>query len=119
MNWLGRLYKFFWARTSARPWTYEIRDWSNHHPFAAGAVVATTIILGLGIELATIVLFAPWWAVALSLPAVLFWNFMAFIAGHLYWQTAGDFVKESGTKRRTLISKIGEWIKDWLSWREV
>ncbi len=119
MNWLKRFYAFFWTRTSARPWTYEIRDWTQRHPFAAGAIIATTVIMGLGIELITIVLFAPWWAVLLALPAVLFWNAAAFLAGHLYWDTAGAYVQESGTRRRTIVDKIWRAIKDYWNWKEV
>ena len=72
MRRLQRFYAFFWSRTSGRPYTYGIRDWSARHPKWAGAIISL-IIAGV---LATQVLSF----------------FLAFLAGHLFWDTAGAYI---------------------------
>ena len=114
MDWLKKFYKFFWSRTSARPWTYEIRDWTIRHPFAAGSIATVTVIGGVTSQVVGVVTFGYW-----AVPVVVFWDFMAFVGGHLYWDTAGAYVKVSGHRRRTFVDKVVRGIKDWLSWREV
>ena len=39
-EWLNRVYAVFWRATSGRPWTYEIRQWTDRHPLWAGLIIA-------------------------------------------------------------------------------
>jgi len=92
---LKRIYEFFWRRTSGRPWTYEIRDWSDRYPGAALAIavpVAAAFVIGQMM----FVMWAGW----LALPYMLFADFMAFVAGHLYWDTAGRHIRSKSEFRK-------------------
>ena len=87
MGWLKSFYALFWRPTSGRPWTYEIRDWSERHKgwvyliiaFVTGSLVAGQLLLPAVVGL---------WA----LPFIAFADFMAFVAGHIYWDTSGTYV---------------------------
>lgn len=89
MSVLQAIYRFFWSRTTKRPWTYQIRDWTLHHPlrvWPAVTAIAAAFVVGQ-VELTR--RFGR-----RAAPFVLFADFMAFVAGHLWWDTAGAYVKE-------------------------
>jgi len=70
-----------------RPWTYEIRDWSSRHELwtiVIAAPVTAAFILG---QMELVIAFG--W---LALPFVLWADFMAFVAGHLFWDTRGKYL---------------------------
>jgi hypothetical protein len=77
---IGRLYELAWRPTTKRPWTFQIRDWASHHPYRVWPIVALCVVVFVGLQMV-----APmelgWWA----LPVVLFADFLAFLAAHLWW----------------------------------
>jgi len=85
---VGAVYAFLWRNTAGRPWTYEIRDWTTRHPLAAAFFLAGIIGGALAAQLAT-----PFYLGAFAIPIVVFVDFLALLAGHLYWDTAGAYIK--------------------------
>ena len=84
---IRKIYKFFWSNTSRRPWTYEIRDWTERHKdWGALIVVGVTTAFVIG-QMYLTVHFGYW-----SIPFVLWADFMAFVAGHLFWDTDGAYI---------------------------
>ena len=94
MRLLKRLYERVWRPTAGRPWTYQLRDFSRHHPFRFWLVfVVTAVILFVGqIQL---VIWFGWWAA----PFVAFADFMSFVAAHLIWGS-GPFTRPVSDFRR-------------------
>ncbi len=92
MRFLKRIYAFFWRKTSGRPWTYEIRDWTRRHPRWAGVVVGFLVAVFSFGQIALPKMFG--WKAA---PFVAFADFLALLAGHLFWDTEGPYVKEKGS----------------------
>ena len=88
MRLLKRLYEYIWRPTSGRPWTYEIRDWCDRHPKWA-LVIALPVTAGFIAGQVLLVMMFRFWA----LPFVIFADFMAFVAGHLFWSTTGSYLK--------------------------
>jgi len=88
LRFLGRIYEFFWRPTTGRPWTYQIRDWTRHHPWRVWPIVALTTTCFVTGEI-LLPMYFGWKA----LPFILWTNFMGFVAGHLFWDTAGGYVK--------------------------
>jgi hypothetical protein len=85
---LKRLYELVWRPTAGRPWTYEIRDWCDRHPIW-GLVVALPVAAGfVAGQVYLVGEFRVW-----ALPFVVFADFMAFVAGHLFWDTAGKYIR--------------------------
>ena len=82
LSWLKKLYELLWRPTAGRPWTYVIRDWTLSHPLWAFIVVST---IAAGFVAGQITLTMSFGVV--SLPFVLFADFMAFVAGHLFWDS--------------------------------
>jgi hypothetical protein len=81
---LGWLYKQLWSRTTGRPWTYVIRQYTKHQQWArAGAV-----ILYSGLLVPPVL--HNLWVDALVLLTL---YFLCFLAGHLWWDTAGKYIK--------------------------
>lgn len=85
--WMQRIYAFFWRRTSGRPWTYEIRDWSHRHSRWAWLIVGFLIVSGVAAQFLSAQLFGLW-----AVPAIVWFDFMAYLGGHLYWDTSGEYV---------------------------
>lgn len=92
LRWLKRLmqrvYEYLWRPTAGRPWTYEIRDWSDRHP---GWALLISVVVAVGFVAGQVILVRLFGWVAL--PFVLFADFMAFVAGHLFWDTSGSYIK--------------------------
>ena len=90
IGWLKALYELVWRPTTHRPWTYQIRDWTRHHPLRVWpivAVISTAFFVG---QMEAVRLFG--WPAA---PFVVFADFMAYVAGHLWWDTGSDYVLET------------------------
>lgn len=86
---VGWVYEhLMWRWTAGRPWTYAIRDWTSRHPEWA-LLVALPVTAALVVGQVVSVSYLGWWA----LPAVLFADFMAVTAGHLFWDTRGPYVQ--------------------------
>lgn len=87
---LGWLYeRGLWRWTTGRPWTYQLRDWTRHHPLRVWPIVA----LIAAAFFAGQVQLAAWfgWKAAAF---VAFADFMAYVAGHLWWDTLGTHIKD-------------------------
>ena len=86
---LGWFYEHvMWRPTAGRPWTYEIRAWCDRHvilalgiaiPTAAGFVMAQFLSVYL----------LSWW----GLPVIVAVDFVGYLAGHLWWDTRGEYIK--------------------------
>lgn len=88
MRFLGWLYEhILWRWTTKRPWTFQLRDWSVHHPFRVWPIVALIVVCGVAGQMFAVTSWG-WWA----LPVVVFVDFLAFLAAHLWWGT-GKFTK--------------------------
>jgi hypothetical protein len=85
---LKRLYELVWRPTAGRPWTYEIRDWCDRHVNWA-LTIAIPVTASFVVGQMVLVQWAGWFA----LPFMLFADFMAFVAGHLFWDTAGKYIQ--------------------------
>lgn len=85
---LSDLYVALWKNTSGRPWTYVFREWVDKHPktssiilpFVFGAVLVSSRLLKVLPD-------GGWWWFFTILTA-----FAWFLAGHLWWDTAGAYI---------------------------
>jgi len=83
-----RFYRFFWIHTSGRPWTYEIRDWTERHRIWGALItggVTTAFFTG---QMLLTIYFGYW-----SIPFMVWADFMAFVAGHLFWDSEGTYIQ--------------------------
>lgn len=87
LTFLGSLYALVWMPTAGRPWTYEIRDWSERHKgwaYLIGVSVTGAFVTGQAV--------LPQMVGMWALPFIGFADFMAFVAGHLFWDTHGVYI---------------------------
>ena len=77
-NLLAKGYRLLWSPTTQRPWTYAIRQ-------TAGWKVSLAIAIAFAILL-VLVSINPYAAVIAALAS-------GFLAGHLWWDTKGTYIK--------------------------
>ena len=102
---LGRAYELVWSCAPGRPWTYAIREWAHRHPtgaaFCIPAVVAA-VVAGQVLSMVRLPLGA-------GIALVILGDFLFFAGGHLFWDTAGEYIKPGSwfQKARGLLSMRG------------
>ena len=92
---IGGAYELAWRRTIGRPFTYAIREWSHRIPGRAAAVIP---VLVLGV-LAFQVLSMLWLPMGIGSALVVLGDFCYFSGGHLWWDTAGEYIKSARHRR--------------------
>lgn len=88
IDFLKTIYAFFWRNTSGRPWTYEIRDWVGRHPFWGWLIVCFVVAAGIASQVLSVMTFDLY-----ALPVIIFMDFLAYVGGHLFWDTEGKYVQ--------------------------
>ncbi len=86
---LGGFYAVLWKATLGRPYTYWFRESAKNHPVVASVIILITVIMAF----IAMRLFHQWYAIGLQ---AFYW----FLLGHLYWDTAGAYIKPVRYKKR-------------------
>jgi len=92
INLVRKFYRFFWSHTSGRPWTYEIRDWTERHRVWGALITGGVTAAFFAGQMLLTIYFGYW-----SIPFMVWADFMAFVAGHLFWDTDGAYIHMKGT----------------------
>ena len=85
------IYKAFWVNTTKRPWTYCMREAVIHHPKTASFIlpfVFAALIAWPRLVDAWIIDKHWWWFL------IILNQFAWLLTGHLFWDTAGSYVKQ-------------------------
>ena len=88
----GDLYAALWKNITGRPWTYVMRQWVMEHPRQAKIVVPAGLIVVAGLQVFS-VLFKVWLVLAIT-------DFLVLLTGHLFWDTAGAYIKPRRYRRK-------------------
>lgn len=75
------LYEKLWRPTTQRPWTYAMRQTAGWK-VAIGSLIAASALYALSVYAGL-----PIWAIAGL------WFAGGFLAGHLFWDTPGKYIK--------------------------
>ena len=86
MSLISILYRAAWKYVG-RPFTYVFREWSGEYPLVA--TLMSLASLGMLAYLDSVLTGVAGWAVRASL------MFACLLAGHLFWDTAGAYVKSA------------------------
>jgi len=83
------VYAAVWKNTIGRPCTYIARESAREHPVEAVAIVTVTV---LG-DFVCMYLFHQWYAILAEF-------FYPFFLGHLFWDTAGAYIKPKRYRKK-------------------